>query len=277
MLCTVSQALYELEGHDAPVTAAAFCDHAPHQLVSTSEDRTFKVWDLSQRCLVYQSAVLCAAPPTCLALDPSFPRCGEKGAPLVMHLSVVPNVVVGARRLPGADMAASIPRLYACIWRKQPDRLATGAANSVPHFLQSARPAMPCPSHHHRPKLIRTAVIPATLQSRHRLAIGAADGVVRFFDLSGLPACRPLQTVDLSKALQRISDAAASCFDPDAGRAGPRVISSRPGWQQPAAAQPATQVRCDECTRDGAMLVCICVGAMLFCTRSKVHAHLSCP
>jgi WD40 repeat protein len=54
--------LVRLEGHLAPVTAAAFNPHCAHQLVSISEDRTFKVWDLAKRGLFYQSAVLSAHP-----------------------------------------------------------------------------------------------------------------------------------------------------------------------------------------------------------------------
>lgn len=69
-----AKALYTLEGHDAPVTTACFCEWAPQRMVTTAEDRTFKVWDLQQQCVVYQSAVLSAAVPTCIALDPSFPR-----------------------------------------------------------------------------------------------------------------------------------------------------------------------------------------------------------
>ena len=42
--------------------AAAFTPHCAHQLVSISEDRTFKVWDLAKRGLFYQSAVLSAHP-----------------------------------------------------------------------------------------------------------------------------------------------------------------------------------------------------------------------
>ena len=41
-----------------------------------------------------------------------------------------------------------------------------------------------------------------------RIAVGAADGVLRFFDLSSLPACRLIQTVDVARKLQKIAEKA---------------------------------------------------------------------
>ncbi|KAG2454671.1 hypothetical protein HYH02_000510 [Chlamydomonas schloesseri] len=66
-----------------------------------------------------------------------------------------------------------------------------------------------------------------------RLALGAADGVVRFFDLSSLPAARLLQTVDVGRQLQRAlaAAAAAAAEAAAAAAAGPKVISSRPNWK----------------------------------------------
>ncbi|KAF6257814.1 WD40-repeat-containing domain protein [Scenedesmus sp. NREL 46B-D3] len=46
--------------------------------------------------------------------------------------------------------------------------------------------------------------------SAARLAMGCADGSVRQFDLAQLPACRELQVLDLSKAVQQVATAAAA-------------------------------------------------------------------
>jgi WD40 repeat protein len=87
-----------------------------------------------------------------------------------------------------------------------------------------------------------------------RAAIGAADGVVRFFDLA-TPACRCVQTVNLDAklrgALAAAAEAAAAAaggggggpggwgddnggdgLDGDGGDGAPRRISSLPGWKQ---------------------------------------------
>ncbi|XP_069000177.1 WD repeat-containing protein 27 [Embiotoca jacksoni] len=51
-----------LTGHLGPLTSAEFCPWSKDILVSTSEDRTFKVWDLKTEAVVYQSFVLSASP-----------------------------------------------------------------------------------------------------------------------------------------------------------------------------------------------------------------------
>ncbi|XP_063047396.1 WD repeat-containing protein 27 [Engraulis encrasicolus] len=51
-----------LRGHLAPVTAAVFLTWDPDVLVSTSEDRTFKVWGVVKENVLYQSAVLSGSP-----------------------------------------------------------------------------------------------------------------------------------------------------------------------------------------------------------------------
>jgi WD40 repeat protein len=68
------EVLFHVEGHTAVVTAVAFCRHLPQLLVTAAEDRTFKVWDLEAGTLYYQSAILCAAALTCLAIDPLYNR-----------------------------------------------------------------------------------------------------------------------------------------------------------------------------------------------------------
>ncbi|XP_022091006.1 WD repeat-containing protein 27-like isoform X2 [Acanthaster planci] len=51
-----------LEGHVAPVTSAEFSPHLPSTLVSVSEDRTFKIWDITEGCVIYQSCIISASP-----------------------------------------------------------------------------------------------------------------------------------------------------------------------------------------------------------------------
>ena len=69
-----------------------------------------------------------------------------------------------------------------------------------------------------------------------RMATGSGDGVVRFFDLSSLPACRCLQVVDVAKQIQKIADKAASIASSSCQGEGdgPIVISSgrKAGSQQ---------------------------------------------
>ncbi|XP_062286107.1 WD repeat-containing protein 27 [Scomber scombrus] len=51
-----------LTGHVGPLTSAEFCPWDKDILVTTSEDRTFKVWDLKTESVFYQSFVLSASP-----------------------------------------------------------------------------------------------------------------------------------------------------------------------------------------------------------------------
>ncbi|XP_047459428.1 WD repeat-containing protein 27 isoform X2 [Mugil cephalus] len=51
-----------LTGHLGPLTSAEFCPWNKDILVTTSEDRTFKVWDLKTEAVLYQSFVLSASP-----------------------------------------------------------------------------------------------------------------------------------------------------------------------------------------------------------------------
>eukprot|EP00775_Hariotina_reticulata_P012464 gene12464-12599_t len=67
------EVVYRLEGHLGVVTCMAFLPHQQHMLVSAAEDRPFKdvqVWDLEASQMLYQSSVLGAAVPTCMAIDP---------------------------------------------------------------------------------------------------------------------------------------------------------------------------------------------------------------
>eukprot|EP00736_Rhodelphis_marinus_P010827 Rmarinus@m.6084 len=51
-----------LEGHIANVTCAAFLPADPSILISASEDRTFKLWDVEKRSFLYESAILSVSP-----------------------------------------------------------------------------------------------------------------------------------------------------------------------------------------------------------------------
>ncbi|EDO32062.1 predicted protein, partial [Nematostella vectensis] len=59
-----------LEGHTSVVTQAQFCPWAEFTIVTISEDRTFKVWNIKESSLIYQSAIISVSPFISLALDP---------------------------------------------------------------------------------------------------------------------------------------------------------------------------------------------------------------
>ncbi|XP_060577930.1 WD repeat-containing protein 27-like isoform X2 [Ruditapes philippinarum] len=63
-----------LEGHNGTVTAAEFCPHYTSTLVSISDDRTFKVWNLEDLTLVYQSPILTPSPFLSVAMNIHEPR-----------------------------------------------------------------------------------------------------------------------------------------------------------------------------------------------------------
>ncbi|KAM9847518.1 WD repeat-containing protein 27 [Aulostomus maculatus] len=56
------EVISSLTGHLGPLTSAEFCPWNPDMLVTASEDRTFKVWDLQTESIFYHSFVLAAAP-----------------------------------------------------------------------------------------------------------------------------------------------------------------------------------------------------------------------
>ncbi|XP_031435429.1 WD repeat-containing protein 27 isoform X2 [Clupea harengus] len=60
------EVLAVLKGHLGPLTASVFFPWDPNVLVSTSEDRTFKVWDVTKEEILYQSAVLSSCPLLCV-------------------------------------------------------------------------------------------------------------------------------------------------------------------------------------------------------------------
>ncbi|KAJ0396930.1 hypothetical protein ATCC90586_003252 [Pythium insidiosum] len=65
-----AEVLLTLEGHVAKVTRCEFHPLRQHLLLTCSEDRTFKIWDLASKALLFQSAVLSAFPILSLACNP---------------------------------------------------------------------------------------------------------------------------------------------------------------------------------------------------------------
>ncbi|XP_031565676.1 WD repeat-containing protein 27-like [Actinia tenebrosa] len=58
-----------LEGHISPLTQAQFCPWNECIIISIAEDRTYKVWDIQESCLVYQSPIVSGFPFISLAFD----------------------------------------------------------------------------------------------------------------------------------------------------------------------------------------------------------------
>ncbi|POM78598.1 G-protein beta WD-40 repeats containing protein [Phytophthora palmivora] len=64
------EVLVTLEGHLACVTKCEFHPIHHHLLITASEDRTFKIWDVAERALWFQSAVLSAFSILSMAINP---------------------------------------------------------------------------------------------------------------------------------------------------------------------------------------------------------------
>uniref|UniRef100_K1P8Z6 WD repeat-containing protein 27 n=1 Tax=Magallana gigas TaxID=29159 RepID=K1P8Z6_MAGGI len=69
-----SEVIAALEGHLNRVTCAEFCPHYSSTLVTISEDRTFKVWNIADLSLVYQSTIITASPFISMSMNLHVPQ-----------------------------------------------------------------------------------------------------------------------------------------------------------------------------------------------------------
>ena len=65
---------FVLEGHVGRVPALAFDPRDPSRLITVGEDRTFVAWDVVAGATTHRSAILGAAVPTSVSVDPTYPR-----------------------------------------------------------------------------------------------------------------------------------------------------------------------------------------------------------
>jgi len=67
--CTSGKLLARLEGHNAPVTSAAFRSDHPDSVITIGEDRRFIVYDLKAACILYGSCIVSSSPFISLATE----------------------------------------------------------------------------------------------------------------------------------------------------------------------------------------------------------------
>ena len=67
--CSSGKVLARLEGHNAPVTSAAFRSDAVDSIVTIGEDRRFIVYDLKAAAILYGSCIVSASPFISLATE----------------------------------------------------------------------------------------------------------------------------------------------------------------------------------------------------------------
>jgi len=73
--CTSGKLLARLEGHNAPVTSAAFRSDHPDSVITIGEDRRFIVYDLKAACILYGSCIVSSSPFISLATEDGGSRC----------------------------------------------------------------------------------------------------------------------------------------------------------------------------------------------------------
>lgn len=75
-IASVSKAkiVAELASHQAKVTAAEFCPHYTGTLVSISDDRTFKVWNVQDVSVLYHSQIITSSPLISISMNKAEPH-----------------------------------------------------------------------------------------------------------------------------------------------------------------------------------------------------------
>ncbi|PVD27117.1 hypothetical protein C0Q70_12268 [Pomacea canaliculata] len=75
-IASVSKAkiVAELASHQAKVTAAEFCPHYIGTLVSISDDRTFKVWNVQDVSVLYHSQIITSSPLISISMNKAEPH-----------------------------------------------------------------------------------------------------------------------------------------------------------------------------------------------------------
>ncbi|KAK7488017.1 hypothetical protein BaRGS_00020762 [Batillaria attramentaria] len=75
-IVSISQAtvVAELAGHGAKVTGAEYCPHYASTLVTISDDRTFKVWNVKDLSLIYQSTIVASTPLITMCMNAAEPH-----------------------------------------------------------------------------------------------------------------------------------------------------------------------------------------------------------
>ncbi|KAJ3015117.1 WD repeat-containing protein 27 [Thoreauomyces humboldtii] len=122
-----------LQGHIAKVTASEFFfpsttnPNSQNWLLSISEDRTFKVWDVANTCCLYQSAILSASQLTTVAMNTTrfcigsedgtlrfhewAPRRGNQCEPRCLKVLSVPAVTAPLVLAAAAEKASDEPQV----------------------------------------------------------------------------------------------------------------------------------------------------------------------
>ncbi|KAL5009013.1 hypothetical protein ScPMuIL_014594 [Solemya velum] len=124
-----------LEGHTGPVTCAEFCPHYSATLVTLSEDRSFKIWDINDGSLVYESPILSAFPLISLAMNlnqPEFAMGTSDGLIKIFDLTDGNNF----RCLHSIDMSRIMSKMRDKEKEYGEELVKSDVIYSQPHFLR---------------------------------------------------------------------------------------------------------------------------------------------